>query len=49
MTQQTKLKLESAFEVIAQKFNTTDWKVGIAYATGNQNVVSMVNKLTGLK
>ena len=45
----TKLKLEAAFETIAKKFKTTDIKVGIAYATGNKNVVSMVNKMTGLK
>ena len=42
------LKLKSAFEVIAKKFNTTDFKVAMAYATKNANVVSMVNKMTGL-
>ena len=49
MTKLTELKLKSAFEVIAKKFNTSDFNVAISYANGNENVVSMVNKMTGLK
>lgn len=48
MTTMTKMKLTAAFEVIAKKFNTTDLEVAIAYATENENVVSMVNEMTGL-
>lgn len=48
MTTMTKLKLEAAFETIAKKFNTTDLEVAIAYATQNENVVSMVNQMTGI-
>jgi len=45
----TDLKLKSAFEVLAKKFNTTEFEVAMAYATKNDNVVSMVNEMTGLK
>jgi len=45
----TDLKLISAFEVIAKKFNTSAFKVALAYANNNENVASMVNKMTGLK
>ena len=45
---QTELKLESAFEIIAKKFNTTKSKVMEAYLLGNKNVQSMVLKMTGL-
>ncbi len=45
----TDMKLQSAFEVLAKKFKTSEFNVAMAYANKNKNVVSMVNKMTGLK